>query len=82
MQSCKSSYNLVKIKNHSREQWCHKYKKIGAVRIGTFPIPLDSGENQIVIVASGRGKTFQSQCLFLCIVICLVLLLLLATLST
>ena len=38
MQSCKSSYNLVKIKNHSREQWCHNYKKIGGVRIGTFPI--------------------------------------------
>lgn len=67
-QSCKSSDNLVKIKNHSHKQWCHKYKKIGAVRIGTFPIiPLDSGENQIVIVASGRGKTYQSQCLFPCI---------------
>ena len=81
MQSCKSSYNLVKIKNHSREQWCHKYKTIGGVRIGTFPIPLDSGENRIVTVASGKGRTYQSQCLLLCIVICLVVLLLLATLS-
>ena len=75
-QSRKGSYNLLKIKNHSREQWCHKYRKIGAVRIGIFPILVKT------IVASGRGKTYQSQCLFPCIVICLVLLLLLATLST
>ena len=60
-QSCKSSYNLVKIKNHSHKHRCHKYKKIGAVRNGTFPIiPLDSGENQVITVASGRGRTYQS----------------------
>ena len=47
MQSCKSTYDLVKIKNQSRKQ-SHEHNRVRVGRIRTFPFSLDSAYDSIV----------------------------------
>ena len=83
--SCKSAYDLVKIKNQSRK-WRHKRNRIRVFPflLTLLPTPsltfrLRSSENHIVRVGSRSRRINQSQCMFPRFVIGLVLLPLLLT---
>lgn len=47
MQSCKSTYDLVKIKNQSRKL-SHEHNRARVERIRTFPFSSDSAYDSIV----------------------------------